>query len=549
MLSSIFATLLCVQAILVSALQLPISRRNVPRSISRRDSVSHGVLDPSDPFNFQNVNGLLYTTTIHINGRPFEVQVDTGSSDLWLDTAGADMTGSNNTGIPASISYEDQTTASGNLTTIDITWGNYTIKDQLFINAPGSNATGGLTNGLIGLGPVVQSQSALAVVYHNATATISFGTPTDNIFEMNPNLPTYVTFILSRVDHGAIDGGEFTIGEIVQGYESILTTPKLPVYYQTGRWVSTVDGININGERIEGTSLGSGGLFPSALPIPDGQFTAVFDTGNSGTVLPRPFVNAIFSNVLIFRLQGQEYMQCDFKANVSIIIGGLEYPIHPLDLLRPSVVADDGTVWCIPQIDPIDTNDYGDFQFGDVVLRNLYTLFNYGNWTRPGDTQPYIQILSLTDKEKAWAEFDAMQEARAEQFYALNLNSTSSNDTETSSGDSSTTVSPSGFSQSTNTQSSNTLTSSAVSSPKDLAAAGALSHADDDTIVDLSGLIRNSYVIIALLVVALLLLIGVLLLAFLKKLAPRSNNQRYKEVVPAGSEFETLSGPSGRYSD
>ena len=32
-----------------------------------------------------------------------------------------------------------------------------------------------------------------------------------------------------------------------------------------------------------------------------------------------------------------------------------------------------------------------DFQFGDVILRNMYTLFGYGNWTRPGNTQPYLQ--------------------------------------------------------------------------------------------------------------------------------------------------------------
>lgn len=59
-------------AVLASGLKPPLTRRNIHRSISARDD-NHPVSDPNDPFNFQKVGGFYYSTTIHINGQPFEV--------------------------------------------------------------------------------------------------------------------------------------------------------------------------------------------------------------------------------------------------------------------------------------------------------------------------------------------------------------------------------------------------------------------------------------------------------------------------------------------
>ena len=68
-----------------------------------------------------------------------------------------------------------------------------------------------------------------------------------------------------------------------------------------------------------------------------------------------------------------------------------------------------------------------DFQFGDTIIRNLYILYHYGNQSEGGN---YMQVLSVgssrpqlriafhgplyqvTDKEKAWAEFDTVQPQR-----------------------------------------------------------------------------------------------------------------------------------------
>ncbi len=37
-----------------------------------------------------------------------------------------------------------------------------------------------------------------------------------------------------------------------------------------------------------------------------------------------------------------------------------------------------------------------DFTLGDAFLRNVYILYNYGNWTSTNDAPPYIQLLPVS---------------------------------------------------------------------------------------------------------------------------------------------------------
>ena len=45
-------------------------------------------------------------------------------------------------------------------------------------------------------------------------------------------------------------------------------------------------------------------------------------------------------------------------------------------------------------------------------MRNVYTSFDFGNWIQGGTHDPSIQILSVTDVEKANAEFETLLKAR-----------------------------------------------------------------------------------------------------------------------------------------
>lgn len=74
----------------------------LPFSRTRRDS-------SSNPFNFQNSQNLtfedIYVATVTVAGMDLEVQLDTGSADLWFDTTGMDLSSFTNTSIFTSISY------------------------------------------------------------------------------------------------------------------------------------------------------------------------------------------------------------------------------------------------------------------------------------------------------------------------------------------------------------------------------------------------------------------------------------------------------------
>ena len=54
---------------------------------------------------WSNGAGFVYTATIYVQGQPFQVQIDSGSSDLWLDTSGVTLDGLQDTGVTGSIGY------------------------------------------------------------------------------------------------------------------------------------------------------------------------------------------------------------------------------------------------------------------------------------------------------------------------------------------------------------------------------------------------------------------------------------------------------------
>ena len=76
-----------------------------------------------------------------------------------------------------------------------------------------------------------------------------------NIFSAYPDIPNYMTFLLSRSDIGVTEGGVFTIGDVNASYSDILNQTQLHVLSNSGaQWVVDVDGIVVNGERFGGNS-------------------------------------------------------------------------------------------------------------------------------------------------------------------------------------------------------------------------------------------------------------------------------------------------------
>jgi len=439
----------------------------------------------SDPFQFTNVNGGdnqdIYVGTVIVGGQSYEVQLDSGSSDLWLDTAGVSTDVFTDTSVHGSIGYEDTTVAEGPILVGNVTFGTFTVAKQAFISAPGSNATASGDKGLLGVGPpgLSNNMQSLTGTSYNGNAFL------DNVFSIYPQDPNFITFSLSRSDRGVTSGGTFTIAVVPDEFSAVNSSASLLVVNPTSsepQWICPLDDVTVQGQQTKASG------------------TALLDSGTSLSMAPSAVVDAMYGSISGAQLNGDSYIvPCDSKIDVSFVFGGVTYPVHPLDATFVTT-ADDGSVECMGAFSYNDPASSGvDYILGDSFLRNVFAKYDFGYWTTVGENAPFVQLLSVTDATKADSEFDSLNQARLAQAQAAAQNSTSS------------------ASAAQNTTSTD---------GKDGKVAGSLAS---DSAVDLSSLTRNTYIIMGLLVgviVMLLLLSGVV--------AMKGRNKGYREVTAAG---------------
>ncbi|KAH9947685.1 aspartic peptidase domain-containing protein [Amylocystis lapponica] len=505
--------------------------------------VSVSVNTSNTNLGFSNVADFLYSATVYVQGQPFQVQIDTGSSDLWLNTQNTTFTGLTDTGYNTTIGYVDGTSATGPIMLANVSLGEFTVSGQAFINAPGSNASEvGVDTGLLGVGP--PSSSVVLQQLENSTYNgLNF---LDNVFGYYPNESNFISFLLSRSDYGITEGGVMTIGELVENYTQITSTPKLQVVVDYG-WFTFMDGIYVNSQFFTGNSLGVEGL----LAIPDANQTVILlDTGTSLATAPPFYVDAMYANIpganFSDDLQSY-YLPCDSKINISMLIGGNEYPMNPIDAITVSTDVDNNTV-CYGTFSNTPEDAGVDFILGDAFMRNVYTLLDFGSWVFSGKGDPFIQILSVTDANTAWADFDDANKHRLadSQEMLTDTSSFAEAATQTSSvhlvqpsavsSASGSLSAPVASSRSTGFVTGPSLTAPTARpsttfpspSPGDaLAAAAIATTSAAASTLDLSGLTRNSYIIMGLLGGAITLLLGVLI-----KLCAGSRKQAGYRSVP-----------------
>ncbi|KAH9838434.1 aspartic peptidase domain-containing protein [Rhodofomes roseus] len=491
---------------------------------------------------FSNGAGFLYTATIYVQGQPFQVQIDSGSSDLWLDTCNVTLDGLQDTGTTGSISYVDGSSATGPIVLANVSFGEFTVGGQAFINAPGSNATTpGFDSGLLGVGPPGASS-----VFDQLINTTYDGLPfLVNVFAQDPDEPNFMTFFLSRSDAGITQGGVMSIGELIADYVSVLDQPKLPVVSATS-WEAFMDGVYVNGKFFTGHSESAFGI--TAEPGKD-QTTIILDTGTSLATAPRYYVDAMYKDVPGSKFNksiGYYTLPCDTRLNVSMAFGSSKYPMDPIDLTTIQVNSD-GSFFCVGTFAPTPDNAGVDFILGDSFMRNVYSLFSYGsNFTGNGDELPYMQILSITDHDKAWAKFDYANAQRLIQSeyetFAEMYNITATYEAAPQTTTFSLVAPTSGWqtASAVKTHVHSSGGSSATAAPKSSSSSGSsddklgsdlAANLDTSSSVSSSGsddwsaLLRNSYIVIGLLGGAILLLLGVLI-----KLWVGNRNNKYSPV-------------------
>jgi len=225
-----------------------------------------------------------------------------------------------------------------------------------------------------------------------------------------------VSLLLDRQNDPA-DGitGQVTVSELVSGYESVASQPKL--YLKNAfmdssnqHWAVVTDNDAVIGP--DGNPIYVDSIVPR---VSGGKLVVVMDTGFTRSQVPRKVADAIYGRVqgAIYNTSEEMwYLPCDQYLNISLSFGGVKYPIHPLDVVSSDFSSEDPSGLCEGPFQPISTAfsilGHYDMIAGMNVLRNFYTLFDYGNFvsnTTYDRGDPYIQLLSVTDVATARADF------------------------------------------------------------------------------------------------------------------------------------------------
>ncbi|KZT52462.1 acid protease [Calocera cornea HHB12733] len=420
----------------VNGLQFPVSARMKQRGelgrFPKRQSAAQ-----TNPMviTLQSLQNVEYTSAVIVEGQPFEVLLDTGSADLnimgMIPTA-------KDTGIPVMVNFASGA-EEGQMSFGTVTFAGYTVPQQVFnhvsVNA-GASSGDGKDNGLLGLG--VSSGSVLHQMFQQMNTNDTTGMLAgnlgdallDRIFQQNTSTPNYMSFTLARdtdtADTNSVAIGNFTLSELIPGLENITSMPKLPVLTapesesSLQHWTITLDAIMANGAPLTlPTSVVTG--------TPAGKMVAVLDSGFTFPQVPPMVAQAFYGSIPGAELSNSSGLTawtfpCTAQVNASFMFGGMNYPIHPLDLsFDPTIVGMSlSNNTCIGAFQPIEAaatqalDGIGDMVLGMAFLRNTYTLMNYGDFvdsTADATEQPYVQLLSTTDPVTAATEFAAVRTA------------------------------------------------------------------------------------------------------------------------------------------
>ncbi|KAF5319957.1 hypothetical protein D9611_010985 [Ephemerocybe angulata] len=377
-------------------------------------------LDIRAPLNLTNAGDLSYCAELELNGQVFKVLVDTGSADLWV--AGT-VPNSIDTGLQGEVTYAVGN-VKGPIKTADLRLGTtYSVPNQTFmLIEPDAEHPEG--SGILGLGPSVGS-------YLTDSLPSPAGSPMlYRLFLQNRTAPNYFTILLGR-DRDPTDHfpGSITISEILPEYSKILEEPRLeiirlPEHREDDQHLQILldaDGlIGPDNQPIRTTSS-----VPSSTDKT--RLTVVLDSGFSLPQISKAVAEAIYG-----RFHGAEYVSvsgigstyilpCDSEVNVTFKFGGKSFPIHPLDMTMDpgalglgSVRNSKGDLACVGTFQPFTydraSDPTYDMVLGMAFLRNVYTLFDYGDFLPQSSNSdakdtPYIQLLSLTEPSEAHSDF------------------------------------------------------------------------------------------------------------------------------------------------
>ncbi|KIY73636.1 acid protease [Cylindrobasidium torrendii FP15055 ss-10] len=349
-------------------------------------------------------------SNITAGGENHLVQMDTGSSDVWIKGTTSPLPNSKQTSHAANLTFGIGW-ASGTVSFVPVEFAGVSISQQAYLDVESADnpALSYDATGLVGLG--FNSLSKIDGIL-NDTGSDDGRTLLYNLFSSDPSTNNYITFAFQRStdDSEDVEGG-LTIGEYEEDYKDIANTDKISTWPTTApkRW-------NI---LVEALIVGSSVITPSTVvpDAPGNKAVALLDSGTSYSYVPEEVAQQIYGNVegaSYNKKSGYWTVPCSTEIDMAIQINGRTFPMHPLDM-SPSSYQGDST--CIGSFVPDSslsvTNDDAslfDYIFGVNVLRSMYSLYDFGDFdSNGGMTTPYVKLLALTTPDTASKTFCAVR--------------------------------------------------------------------------------------------------------------------------------------------
>lgn len=384
-------------SLLVSATRISVTRTRTHSSkLQPRQVITDGSLD------LNSIHDLIYMADITIAGKDYNVQLDTGSSDLWVKADTSPIPGAQHTDIIHNITYAIGW-ASGTVAYAPVTFADLSVASQAFLDAAQvkNPALQYGAQGIVGLG--FTSLSTIDALL-NQKGSDTGRALLYNLFVQDVTEPNFIAFALQRSTQPDDEvEGSFAVGEYEPEYVAVRNTPKIPTWPVThpSRWNILLDAL-IVGDRI----------IPVETDIdeaPSNKAVILMDSGSSLTYAPGSVCEAIYGNITGAHFDSQQgywIVPCDYEINMALQIGGVIYPAHPLDVSPKGLLKPDE---CLGSFVPTNL-DLGKREFdmlvGDNFLRSVYSVYDFGDFDESGKMgDPYMQLLSLVDPDEASKDF------------------------------------------------------------------------------------------------------------------------------------------------
>ncbi|KAF9778571.1 acid protease [Thelephora terrestris] len=374
----------------------------------------------------------ILNVTIGENNQQLPLQLDTGSSDLWVASTSCtgcgnvggglyDPSGSLATGQSFEIDYIAGN-AAGPIVWDKVNIGGYTIDHQALAAANlVQDEPLDVFSGILGLALPLNSV---------IVSTLSAGDPigadgatwASNLFGMDgAPAARFLSFLLERPGSPTIPSllgigrhpSDYVPDPSKVHYSTIVSGSNGATFWEISVTAVTV---YVDGEprvvNIGSSSSGSG--FP----------TAVLDTGVPVILMRSTIANGIYGALDIHPAQDQNYyVPCKTPLNMTISLNGMAIPLHPLDLTIGQGISSETCVGTIQAADGLlSSSSTADMILGVPFLRNVYTVlahdvpFANGSFNTQAVNnnqtfmiRPRLGLINLTDPTVALDEFNTVR--------------------------------------------------------------------------------------------------------------------------------------------